>query len=227
MFKKALKLLKVINMIEYALTALLLIVIFIDTVYKSEYTSLALLISVVLLLAVDLWLWSSALVIVVIIYKIAAYILRRNIIKSIGLTHTLTHTLKPLLYLLVALLPYLYGEKIVFPLMDRWTSVTLYSITIFLSLVLTVYPSLETMSFIAKHLYIRIPSLTKFLITIAHAIGIVLLCYSYTNLKNLIFIPSTLWIIYMIFRKRLSKYYATILAVVPYLLTLILIESIY
>ncbi|MEM2698971.1 MAG: hypothetical protein QXF17_06620 [Ignisphaera sp.] len=216
-------------MIEYVLAIALSIALAIDTIYRSEYISLILLIAAAVFLTLDLWLWMATFIAVVIIHRVAVYILRRSILEAVGLRYILIHILKPLIYLVVALIlyPLLVSGKIIFPLMERWSSLVMYTVIVFLALALTIRPSLDTVASISKFVFTNLSSLTNTLAISAHIIGIATLFYSYIILKNLVLVPATLWLIYLVSRKRLPTFYATLFAILPYLLALILIEAIF
>ncbi|MCS7112318.1 MAG: hypothetical protein RMI45_07610 [Ignisphaera sp.] len=213
-------------MMEYLMFVVLGIAIFVDLVYRSEYASLAMLVGIILFLAVDLWLWAAVLTLIAITHRIAMYVFRGGTTKAIGVKHIFIHVIKPLVYIAIALLLYASSWRLVFPLMDRWTSVLIYITVVFLALSLTTNPSIDSMVYIGRCMYMDVATIIKALAIAAHVIGVPLLFYSYIFLGNSAFIVILLWIIYMFSRGTLSIYRRTILEILPYLVALILIEVI-
>ncbi|MEM1542275.1 MAG: hypothetical protein QW101_03940 [Ignisphaera sp.] len=185
------------------LLLLITVLIIIDVVKNSEYTNIAIFITVLLaftfnyryLVFLSLMIPVKSILQVFRFYKIA---------KMLGLYQVVKPFIPIAIYTISSLSIGYISRKAIIPLLDVWTSSTLFIMIMFLSLALTVQPSLDALSSMGAILGRSLHRLTRLLHTLSMALGVLATLYSIIVLRIYIVIPAILIGIMIMARRRVK-----------------------
>lgn len=187
------------------LLSLVAVLIIIDTMKNLEVTSIVVL-GIALLAFMFNYRYLLFLSLVVPVKSIFRIFKLQKIARALGLPQVVKPFIPIGIYAISGLTIGYIGQKIIIPLLDVWTSNTLFISIVFLSLALTAQPTLDTISSVGSVLSRNLYYLNK----LFHALSIILVVistiYSIYVLKTYVFIPIIFVIVVFAVRRRIKVF---------------------
>ena len=215
--------------IPLLLLSLITAFIIVGMVKNSEYANIAIFITILLafifnyryLIFLSLMIPIKSMLQIFRLYKIA---------KTLGLYQVVKPFIPIAIYTISSLSIGYVSQKALLPLLDVWTSSTLFILIMFLSLALTVQPSLDKLSSIGLILGKSLYKLTRLLRILSISLGFLAILYSIIILRIYIIIPVIIIGILIMARrrikilKRLDNYFMILLFFISLLLLSTIID---
>jgi hypothetical protein len=149
-------------------------------------------------------------------------LLKKNIVKTLGLKQVIIPFIQPLLYILSGILIGITAQKFLALPLDPWVAKTVFILCSYLALSLTISPSLLTLSTPINLLPTETETLSKIMYIVAIIIGIICTIYTLPYTSFYILIPLASVAVMLFYKNRIGFIWKYITIILFFLQLLVL-----